>query len=349
MTSMSVKPALLTMGEPGGVGPELAVMAWAAREARGLPPFAICADPGLMAARAARLGLDVTIRTVETAEDTTEAFADALPVVDLNHTIEDVPGKATSETAGAVIASIRRAVGLVLADRFSAVVTNPIQKSALYAADFPFPGHTEFLAALADTSGLPPRPVMMLSAPQLRVVPVTIHVPLARVPEMLTETLIVETGMIVARELMNRAGLYGPRIAVSGLNPHAGEGGTMGDEEERIIAPAVARLKAQGIDAVGPLSADTMFHAEARAGYDVALMMYHDQALIPIKTLAFDEAVNVTLGLPFIRTSPDHGTALDIAGTGAARPDSLCAAIRMAHDMKAFEADDHEIVHALAG
>ncbi|MEM7565871.1 MAG: 4-hydroxythreonine-4-phosphate dehydrogenase PdxA [Pseudomonadota bacterium] len=349
MTSETVKPALLTMGEPGGVGPELALMAWSDRAARALPPFAVCTDPALMTARAARLDLDVPVRVVETAEEAAEVFDTALPVIDLEQPIADAPGEATPATAGAVIASIRRAVGLVLADRFSAVVTNPIQKSALYAADFPFPGHTEFLAALADTSGLPPRPVMMLAAPQLRVVPVTIHVPLADVPSLLTESLIVETGMIVARELMSRGGVYGPRLAISGLNPHAGEGGTMGDEEERIIRPAVARLKAQGVDAVGPLSADTLFHAEARAGYDAALMMYHDQALIPIKTLAFDEAVNVTLGLPFIRTSPDHGTALDIAGTGAARPDSLCAAIRMAYEMKAFESDDHEIVHALAG
>ena len=349
LSRLPEKPVLLTLGEPGGVGPELAAMAWLAREARGLQPFAICADPAFLVARAARLGLDLPVEIVGTADEALAVFGRALPVLDLDHRIDDRPGEALAETAGLVIASIRRSVGLVRAGAFGAIVTNPIQKSVLYAADFPFPGHTEFLAALSDTSGLPPRPVMMLTAPHLRVVPVTIHVPLSEVPGLITESLIVETGLIVARELMSRVGVYSPRIAVSGLNPHAGENGALGREEERIIRPAVASLQAQGIDAVGPLSADTMFHREARSRYDAALMMYHDQALIPVKTLAFDEAVNVTLGLPFVRTSPDHGTALDIAGTGAARPDSLCAAIRMAHEMKACEAEELASEALLAG
>ena len=344
----SHRPVLLTLGEPGGIGPEITAMAWSQRAERGLGAFAICADPGLLRARAERVGLSVPVETVTSAEEAASVFSRALPVVDLDHAIADRPGEALPETAGAVIAAIRRATGLVRTGAFAAVVTNPIQKAALYAADFPFPGHTEFLAALSDDKGLPPRPVMMLAGPQLRVVPVTIHVPLSEVPELLTESLIVETGLIVARELMSRAGLYSPRLAVAGLNPHAGEAGTLGHEEERIIRPAVASLQAQGIDAVGPLSADTMFHREALSRYDAALMMYHDQALIPIKTLAFDEAVNVPLGLPFVRTSPDHGTALDIAGTGAARPDSLCAAIRLAHEMTAWEAEERA-GEALAG
>jgi 4-hydroxythreonine-4-phosphate dehydrogenase len=203
----------------------------------------------------------------------------------------------------------------------------------LYKAGFKYPGHTEYLAHLAARGGVAPRPVMMLWCEQLAVVPVTIHEPLRRVPELLTTALIVETGRIVAAELRSRFGIASPRLAVSGLNPHAGENGTMGEEDEAVIAPAIAQLQAEGIDARGPYPADTMFHARARTGYDAALAMYHDQALIPIKTIAFDDGVNVTLGLPFIRTSPDHGTAFDIAGKGIARPDSLCAALKLAARM----------------
>jgi 4-hydroxythreonine-4-phosphate dehydrogenase len=242
------------------------------------------------------------------------------------------PGQLSTSDAPAVIASIRSAVELVHAGRVAAVVTNPIHKKALNAVGFPFPGHTEFLGALGEELfGLRSTPVMMLAGPDLRVVPVTIHIPLAAVPGALTTELIVRTGEIVAHDLRSRFGIARPRLVVSGLNPHAGEDGMLGHEDEAVVRPAVEALRAAGVDAVGPLSADTMFHPAARATYDVALCMYHDQALIPIKTLAFDEGVNITLGLAFIRTSPDHGTALPLAGTGTARPHSLMAALRTAH------------------
>ncbi|HWK97339.1 MAG TPA: 4-hydroxythreonine-4-phosphate dehydrogenase PdxA, partial [Pseudolabrys sp.] len=234
-------------------------------------------------------------------------------------------------SAPSAIASIRLAVADVMAGRAGAVVTNPIAKNVLYRSGFAEPGHTEFLARLAEeATGRPAHPVMLLWSPELAVVPVTIHLPLKEVVDRLSKDLIVETGRIVARDLADRFGIARPRLAVAGLNPHAGENGTLGAEDRDIVAPAVAALRGEGIDAVGPLPADTLFHARARAGYDVALCMYHDQALIPIKTLAFDHGVNVTLGLPFVRTSPDHGTAFDIAGTGKADPSSLVAALILA-------------------
>jgi 4-hydroxythreonine-4-phosphate dehydrogenase len=234
------------------------------------------------------------------------------------------------------IAAIARAVALVSSGQARALVTNPIAKHVLYSAGFAFPGHTEYLAALAAgdaPSPAPIRAVMMLWCDTLAVVPVTIHIPLKDVADRLTMTEIVETGRIVALELKARFGIAAPRLAIAGLNPHAGENGTIGLEDQAVVSPAIAVLRAEGIDAFGPLPADTMFHARARAGYDAALCMYHDQALIPIKTLAFDEGVNVTLGLPFVRTSPDHGTAFDIAGRGIARPDSLIAALKLADRM----------------
>jgi 4-hydroxythreonine-4-phosphate dehydrogenase len=218
-----------------------------------------------------------------------------------------------------------------MAGAAAAVVTNPIAKNVLYDWGFAEPGHTEFLAKLvAEATGKWWRPVMMLWSPQLAVVPVTIHLPLKEVVARLSTTLIVETGRIVAHDLAARFGIARPRLVIAGLNPHAGEAGALGDEDTSVVAPAVARLVADGIDARGPLPADSLFHAAARASYDAALCMYHDQALIPIKTLAFDHAVNVTLGLPFVRTSPDHGTAFDIAGTGRADASSLVAALRLA-------------------
>jgi 4-hydroxythreonine-4-phosphate dehydrogenase len=259
------------------------------------------------------------------------AFERALPVVPLDLPVTATPGKPDASSAPAAIASIRRAVADVLAGQAAAVVTNPIAKNVLYRSGFAEPGHTEFLARLAtEATGKPVHPVMMLWSPELAVVPVTIHLPLKDVVGALSVDLIVETGRIVARDLHARFGVAHPRIAIAGLNPHAGEDGSLGEEDRDIVAPAVARLKAEGIDAIGPLPADTMFHERARAGYDVAMCMYHDQALIPIKTLAFDHGVNVTLGLPFVRTSPDHGTAFDIAGTGKADPSSLVAALALA-------------------
>jgi 4-hydroxythreonine-4-phosphate dehydrogenase len=235
-----------------------------------------------------------------------------------------------------VVEAIDRSVEMALSGSASAVVTCPIAKKPLYDAGFAFPGHTEYLAHLAERrTGKAIRPVMMLAGPELRTIPVTIHIPLADVSKVLTSELVFETGYIVAHDLKTRFGMDRPRLAVAGLNPHAGEGGAMGHEDAEIVLPAVERLRVLGIDARGPLPADTMFHARARKTYDAALCMYHDQALIPAKTLAFDEAVNVTLGLPFIRTSPDHGTAFDIAGQGVAKPDSLIAALRMAAELSA--------------
>jgi 4-hydroxythreonine-4-phosphate dehydrogenase len=230
-----------------------------------------------------------------------------------------------------VLAAIRRAVADVAAGAARGIVTNPIAKNVLYRSGFAEPGHTEYLARLAtESSGVVARPVMMLWSPELAVVPVTIHLPLKEVVPTLTIDLVVETGRIVARDLSGRFGITRPRLAIAGLNPHAGEQGALGDEDLSVVRPAVERLKAEGIDARGPLPADSLFHQAARASYDVVLAMYHDQALIPIKTLAFDHAVNVTLGLPFVRTSPDHGTAFDIAGTGRANPGSLIAALQLA-------------------
>ncbi len=330
---MPATPLALTQGDPAGIGPELTLRAWLERRERSLPAFACIADPDHLAVVAGRLGWTVPLRLCDWSE-AGAAFADALPVIPLASGAGRAhPGKPDPATATGTIASIDRAVAAVQAGEAAAVVTNPIAKSVLYSAGFKHPGHTEYLAHLAAGGGAEPRPVMMLWCEELAVVPVTIHEPLRRVPDLLTTELIVETGRIVAAELRSRFGIAAPRLAISGLNPHAGEGGTMGHEDGAIVAPAIAQLQAEGIDARGPYPADTMFHARARAGYDAALAMYHDQALIPIKTIAFDEGVNVTLGLPFIRTSPDHGTAFDIAGQGIARPDSLCAALKLAARM----------------
>jgi 4-hydroxythreonine-4-phosphate dehydrogenase len=256
--------------------------------------------------------------------------------VPLEASVSALPGKPDASSAPAAIASIRRAVADVLAGNAAAVVTNPVAKNVLYRSGFAEPGHTEFLAKLAqDATGMQLRPVMMLWAPELAVVPVTIHLPLRDVVSRLTSDLIVESGKIVERDLRERFRIARPRLAVAGLNPHAGEAGSLGEEDHMIVEPAVKRLQSDGIDVIGPLPADSLFHARARATYDVALCMYHDQALIPIKTLAFDHAVNVTLGLPFVRTSPDHGTAFDIAGTGGAKPLSLVAAILLAARLSA--------------
>ena len=330
---MPAKPLALTQGDPAGIGPELTLRAWLERRERDLPAFACIADAAHLAGVAHPLGWAVPMRASNWSE-AGAVFADALPIVPLaSGSGHAVPGKPDQATAAGTISSIDRAVAAVRDGHAAAVVTNPIAKSVLYGAGFKHPGHTEYLAHLAAQDGAEPRPVMMLWSEELAVVPVTIHEPLRRVPELLTTALIVETGRIVAAELRSRFGIAAPRLAISGLNPHAGENGTMGHEDAAIVAPAIAQLQAEGIDARGPYPADTMFHPRARAGYDAALAMYHDQALIPIKTIAFDDGVNVTLGLPFIRTSPDHGTAFDIAGQGLAKPDSLIAALRLAGDL----------------
>ena len=323
-------PLALTLGEPAGIGPDLTIQLWRRRVELRLPAFYLIADPEFIRQRARVLGVDVTLSVVTPAQAAT-TFARALPIVALDASITASPGAPDASSAPAAIASIRRAVADVLAGNAAAVVTNPIAKNVLYRSGFAEPGHTEFLAKLVqEATGKPARPVMMLWSPELAVVPVTIHLPFKDVVTRLTSDLVVETGRIVARDLTARFGISRPRIVVAGLNPHAGEEGALGEEDGAVVAPAVKRLQAEGIEAIGPLPADSLFHERARATYDVALCMYHDQALIPIKTLAFDHAVNVTLGLPFVRTSPDHGTAFDIAGTGTADPSSLVAALTLA-------------------
>jgi 4-hydroxythreonine-4-phosphate dehydrogenase len=325
-----VQPLALTLGEPAGIGPDLAVAVWRRRAELDLPRFYLIADPDFIRRRAERLNLEVPIATVTPAA-AAAAFPSALPVVDLDVAVSAEPGRPDRSSAPAAIASLRRAVADVLSGAAAAVVTSPVAKNVLYSWGFAEPGQTEFLATLAqETTGKWQRPVMMLWSPELAVVPVTTHLPLREIFAHLSTELVIETGRIVARDLAGRFRIPRPRLAVAGLNPHAGEEGTLGEEDRAIVAPAVARLKADGIDVRGPLPADSLFHRRARASYDAALCMYHDQALIPIKTLAFDHAVNVTLGLPFVRTSPDHGTAFDIAGTGTADATSLVAALRLA-------------------
>jgi 4-hydroxythreonine-4-phosphate dehydrogenase len=324
------RPLALTLGEPAGIGPDITLAVWQRRAELALSPFYLLADPDFIARRARLLGLKIPLRVVEPA-DAADAFAAALPVVALAEKVTAEPGHPDDSSAPAAIASIRRAVADVFAGRAHAVITNPVAKAVLYRTGFAEPGHTEYLAKLAqEHTGRAAQPVMMLWSPELAVVPVTIHLPVRDVPRRLTTALIVDTGRIVARDLRERFGIARPRLALAGLNPHAGEEGALGEEDRAIVAPAVEQLRVQGIDARGPLPADTMFHEAARRSYDAALAMYHDQALIPIKTLAFDHAVNVTLGLPFVRTSPDHGTAFDIAGTGSANPASLVAALKLA-------------------
>jgi 4-hydroxythreonine-4-phosphate dehydrogenase len=329
-----VKPLALTLGEPAGIGPDIAIKAWLHRDELKLPAFYLLGDRDFIATRAKVLGLNIDLAAVG-VEDAVAAFASALPVVATGRVATAQPGQPDETSAEAALASIRCAVKDVAAGHASAVVTNPIAKSVLYRAGFRHPGHTEFLAELAASGGSVPQAVMMLWSPVLAVVPVTIHLPLREAVTTLSSDLIVTTVRIVVADLKTRFGLTAPRFAVTGLNPHAGEDGTLGTEDQEIIAPAIEVLRAEGIAVRGPLPADTLFHEGARKTYDCAICMYHDQALIPIKTIAFDDAVNVTLGLPFIRTSPDHGTAFDIAGTGRANPASLLAALRLAARMAA--------------
>jgi 4-hydroxythreonine-4-phosphate dehydrogenase len=321
----------VTLGEPAGIGPELILRAWRAARDRGdVPPFLVTGDAAFLAGVADLLSLEIPVEACA-PERAARIFPRAVPVIDLGHEIAAEPGAPTTANAAAVIASIERAVGLVREGICAGLVTAPIAKHVLQAEGFRYPGHTEFLGRLATRLWRENFvPVMMLWSAEMAVVPVTIHIPLAEVPRRLSTALIVVTGRIVARDLATRFGIAKPRLAVAGLNPHAGENGMLGFEDQTIVAPAVEQLRAEGIAASGPYPADTMFHARARRTFDVALAMYHDQALAPIKAIAFDEAVNVTLGLPFIRTSPDHGTAFDIAGKGMARATSFIAALVLA-------------------
>ena len=328
------KPLALTSGEPAGIGPDITIKAWLRRDELKLPVFYFLGDIASLDRRAKALGLSVKLAEVS-AEEASRTFAQALPVVPTGKAATARPGIPDDSSAASALASIRQAVQDVASGRADAVVTNPIAKNVLYRAGFRHPGHTEYLAELAATKTSTPQPVMMLWSPALAVVPVTIHVALREALAQLSSELIVTTARITVSGLKARFGLKHPRLAVAGLNPHAGEDGTLGIEDKTIVAPAVEILRREGVDIRGPLPADTMFHDAARRTYDCAICMYHDQALIPIKTLAFEDAVNVTLGLPFIRTSPDHGTAFDIAGTGKANPSSLIAALRLAARMAA--------------
>ncbi|WP_034993370.1 4-hydroxythreonine-4-phosphate dehydrogenase PdxA [Beijerinckia mobilis] len=334
-------PLALTRGDPSGIGPELALKAWLRlHEDAAAPVFFLIAEPEPLGALARHLGLAVSVQPIVAPAETESVFRHALPVLRLPGVVHGAPGVPDTLDAAGTIASIEQAVALVGSGEAAAVVTNPIAKSVLYEAGFAHPGHTEFLGELArrDFGVASARPIMMLWSPELAVVPATVHIPLAAVPQSLDTDLIVETARIVAHDLSVRFGLPAARLVLTGLNPHAGEEGGMGREDLEIIAPAVKRLKEEGIDVRGPAPADTLFHAAVRATYDAVIAMYHDQALIPIKTLAFESAVNVTLGLPFIRTSPDHGTAFDIAGKGVANPASLIAALELAGRLAAHQA-----------
>jgi 4-hydroxythreonine-4-phosphate dehydrogenase len=330
-------PLAVTIGEPSGIGPDLIVTAWRDRRERRLAPFHVFGDPDLLAGRARDLGF--TLEWRETRPGEAMPADGALAICPLQAVARGRPGKADECDFRAVMESIEQAVAAVFAGRAGGVVTAPIAKRSLADAGLDHPGHTEFLAELCERhTGKSAMPVMMIASSKLRTVPVTIHIPLREVAGALSTALIADTARIVANDLRSRFGIGAPRLAVAGLNPHAGEGGLLGGEDDGIVAPAVALLRAEGIDARGPLPADTMFHARARAEYDAAICMYHDQALIPAKALAFDEGVNVTLGLPLIRTSPDHGTAPALAGTGRANPSSFLAAMRFAARLARAEA-----------
>jgi len=327
---MSDRSLCLTMGEPAGIGGEIALKAWSLREERKLPPFFVIDDPGRLLKLAAAIGQPgLPIAEIAEPEEAGAAFAAGLPVLPLAAKVAVVPGCPVVANAAAVIESIERGYALAAEGRAAALVTNPIQKSILYRAGFSHPGHTEFLAALAG--GV--ETVMMLAIEGLRVVPVTVHMSLKDSLDALTTEMIVSKARVTALALRDRFGIARPRLAVAGVNPHAGEDGTLGREEIEIVQPAIAILKNEGWNVSGPRSPDTMFHPAARATYDAAICHYHDQALIPLKAIDYEHGVNVTLGLPIVRTSPDHGTALDLAGTGTANPESLIAALRLAERM----------------
>ncbi|MDX1482989.1 MAG: 4-hydroxythreonine-4-phosphate dehydrogenase PdxA [Alphaproteobacteria bacterium] len=328
--SSSRPPLALTMGEPAGIGGEITLKAWLA-ERRSGQPFFVIDDPDRLEALARHLALPVPISVIRQPAEANSAFARALPVLlqPLPRQVE--PGKPNPSNAQAVLESIRRAVAVTSSGDAAAVVTNPIHKKSLAEAGFGHPGHTEFLADLTGTS----EPVMMLACPGLRVVPLTVHAPLKQAIGQLNTEMIVAKGRITAAALRRDFAVPVPRLAIAGLNPHAGEDGMLGREEADIIIPAVERLRGDGLVVSGPAPADSLFHAGVRDTYDAVLCMYHDQALIPLKTIDFDHGVDITLGLPLVRTSPDHGTAFDIAGQGTARETSLLAALRLARLMAA--------------
>jgi 4-hydroxythreonine-4-phosphate dehydrogenase len=322
-------PIAISMGEPAGIGPDLILKLYAEREQHRLPPFIVMGSVAFLAARARRLELNINFAQTTVGEAVGQ-FPVALPVSHVEGLVPDKPGETSPLSGKVVIEAISRAVSETLAGNCRAVVTAPIHKAALYKAGFRHPGHTEFLASLCANGDGTPLAVMLLMHEELRVVPLTVHVPLRDVPGMITQKLIRDTVMVVEHDLRTRFGIEQPRLAIAGLNPHAGESGSIGTEDRDIVLPAVIDLQHNGSNVEGPLSADTLFYPPTWRKYDAVIAMYHDQALIPIKTMAFDEGVNVTLGLPLVRTSPDHGTAFELAGTGKASIGSMLAAIRAA-------------------
>ena len=330
------RPAIaLTCGEPAGIAPEITAKAWLALRDASSTPFFLIGDADYFSSHAALAGVPIATVKISKPGNAQEIFPTALPVLHRPLAVHPKPGMIDPATAKNVIAAIDEGASLVMSGDAAALVTNPIQKEALYSADFRYQGHTDYLAALAGKQGQKFQEVMMLVARDLRAVPLTVHIALKDVPAALSTGTIMSQARVVAHDLQTYFGIMKPRLAFTGLNPHAGENGSMGREELTVIIPALNQLRAEGLTVTGPLPADTAFHEEARANYDAILCMYHDQALIPVKTLDFHGGVNVTLGLPFIRTSPDHGTALGIAGTGTANPQSLIAALKLAGEMAA--------------
>ncbi|AQX18536.1 4-hydroxythreonine-4-phosphate dehydrogenase [Bartonella sp. CDC_skunk] len=326
-------PLIVSSGDPAGIGPEIVIKTWNMRNIRQIPPFVLLADPEIIHSRARFLQLNIDIKSVST-HNPVENFSTSLPIIPLKNRQSDQLGLSSPDNAAGVIESIERSVQLIQRGQGCALITCPIAKKSLYDFGFHFPGHTEFLAHLAQKfSNKQYHPVMMLAGPQLKTVPITIHIPLNKVSSSLTCDLIIKTALITENDLKTRFAINSPRLAIAGLNPHAGENGAIGKEEEKIIIPAIEYLKKRGLNIIGPLSPDIMFHERIRQTYDVALCMYHDQAIIPVKTLDFDTTVNVTLGLPFIRTSPDHGTAFDIADKKIASPESFIAALKLADQL----------------
>jgi 4-hydroxythreonine-4-phosphate dehydrogenase len=320
-----VTPLVISMGDPAGIGPEIIAKAWDRRDARGVPPFVAVGDP-----RAIERVWRGPIARVDDPREATPAFSQHLPILTVAYSGAINPGNPDADGARCALQSLELAAGLTRSGAARALVTGPVSKAQLYDIGFTYPGQTEFVAERCGIAG--ENAVMMLAGPGLRVVPITTHVPLAKVSALLTIDLIVAKARATARGLTKNFGIAAPRLALAGFNPHAGESGAIGREEIDILEPAIAQLQAEGIDVSGPFAADTMFHARARARYDAALCCYHDQALIPIKTLHFDEGVNITLGLPIVRTSPDHGTAFGIAGKDQAEPGAMIAAIVMASE-----------------
>ena len=325
-------PIAVSMGDPAGIGLEICLKAWAERRARNLPPFVLFADPNTLTQRIRLMGLAATPQIIGSLSEAVDVFTSALPVRPVSLAAPVTPGVPNPANAAAVIAAIEQATAAVIGGEAMALVTNPIAKSVLASSGFAYRGHTEFLAALAHRHFVEQRfhPVMMLASEELRVVPLTIHIPLADVPKAVTREAIMDTARITFEALKRDFVIAAPRVVVTGLNPHGGEQGTIGDEERNVIAPAIAELRREGFSLTGPHPADTLFHSGVRASYDAVIAMYHDQALIPFKTIAFDRGVNVTLGLPFVRTSPDHGTAFDIAAQACASPQSFIESLRLA-------------------